>query len=325
LANLQPAVHRTILVVDVEGFGDRRRTNAHQVAVRDGLYRVLQLGFQRAGIQWSACDHEDRGDAVFVLAPADVPKAPFVESLPAKLIEAIREHNAAHAEAEQIRLRMALHAGEVYLDDHGATGASINLAFRLSDANQLKIALAKSPGVLAIGASAWFYDEVIRHSPASNPSQYHQVRIGVKETDTDCWICLPDAPYLVQESYSTTQTIVPSSMEIFFAVVEALESVPCMRTEDTRQLLIEQLRPAIASAVRYYPQRRAHVVSIVRTCLDYQGGLHELLAAISGLEQDGSMPVQRLVDVLRWSGHVTHPTPTTISPGPGKESADGGG
>jgi hypothetical protein len=46
------AVHRAIVVVDVEGFGDRRRTNAHQVAVRDGLYRVMRQAFGRAGISW---------------------------------------------------------------------------------------------------------------------------------------------------------------------------------------------------------------------------------------------------------------------------------
>jgi hypothetical protein len=37
-----PAVHRTIVVVDIEGFGDQRRTNPHQLAARDGLYRTLR-------------------------------------------------------------------------------------------------------------------------------------------------------------------------------------------------------------------------------------------------------------------------------------------
>ena len=44
------AVHRTIVVVDVEGFGDQRRTNRDQVAVRDGLYRAMREAFGRAGI-----------------------------------------------------------------------------------------------------------------------------------------------------------------------------------------------------------------------------------------------------------------------------------
>ena len=35
-AVLPPAAHRAIVCVDVEGFGDQRRTTADQVAVREG-------------------------------------------------------------------------------------------------------------------------------------------------------------------------------------------------------------------------------------------------------------------------------------------------
>ena len=90
------AVHRAIVVVDVEGFGDQRRTNPHQVAVRDGLYRAMQDAFGSAGIPWDNCDHEDRGDGVFVLVPAEVPKALLAESLPPALVTALRAHNDGH-------------------------------------------------------------------------------------------------------------------------------------------------------------------------------------------------------------------------------------
>ena len=158
------AVHRTIVVVDVEGFGDQRRTNRDQVAVRDGLYRAMRDAFGRAGIPWDDCGHEDRGDGVFVLVPAEVPKGLLAESLPSALVTALRAHNGAHPGPERIRLRMALHAGEVHYDEHGVTAAAVNLAFRLLDAGALKAALASSPGVLAVIASSWFFEEVVRHS-----------------------------------------------------------------------------------------------------------------------------------------------------------------
>jgi class 3 adenylate cyclase len=142
-------VHRTILVVDVQGFGDRRRTNPHQLAVRDGLYQALKQAFRAAAIPWEGCQPEDRGDGVLFLAPAEVPKSGFAEVLPEALAEGLRAHNDGHRAEEQIRLRMALHAGEVSYDDHGVTGAAINLAFRLVDAGPLKEALAGSPGLLA--------------------------------------------------------------------------------------------------------------------------------------------------------------------------------
>ena len=188
-------VHRSIVVVDVEGFGDERRTNWHQIAVRAGLYRSVQEAFDHAGIPWADCDHEDRGDGVFVLVPPDVPKELLVESLPPALVTALDRHNSTHQALEQIRLRMALHAGEINYDEHGTTAAAVNLAFRLSDADALKAALAASPGVLAVIASSWFFQEVVRHNPACNADAYRRIRVTVKETTTIGWIHLPDQSY----------------------------------------------------------------------------------------------------------------------------------
>src|SRR5580692_1230428 len=95
-------VHRTIVAVDVEGFGDRRRTNRNQVAVRDGLYRAMREAFRVAGIPWADRDHEDRGDGMFLLIGPDVPKSLFVESLPSALVAALRGHNDAHPDSERI-------------------------------------------------------------------------------------------------------------------------------------------------------------------------------------------------------------------------------
>ncbi len=196
------AVHRTIVVVDVEGFGDRRRTNRNQLAVRDGLYRAMREAFRHTGIPWVDCDHEDRGDGVFVLIPAEVPKSLFVESLPSALVGALRAHNSAHPGEERIRLRMALNAGEVNYDKHGATAASINLAFRLLNSAPLKDALAESSGVLAVITSSWFFEEVVRHSTAYADA-YRPVPVTAKETTTTGWIWLPDHTntpgYVMQE------------------------------------------------------------------------------------------------------------------------------
>lgn len=191
----RPAVHCTIMVVDVEGFGDRRRTNPHQVMVREALYAAVRRAFAEAGISWSACRHEDRGDGVLVLAPAEIPKSPLVDDVPRALAAALREHNETHPVEQRIRLRMALHAGEVHLDQHGVTGTSVNLAFRLVNAGSLKTALAESPGLLALITSAWFFEDVVRHSTTARPETFRPVRVTEKETSTVAWISLPDHPY----------------------------------------------------------------------------------------------------------------------------------
>ena len=43
------AVHRAIMVVDMERFGDPDQTNLNQLAVREGLYAALAEAFVEAG------------------------------------------------------------------------------------------------------------------------------------------------------------------------------------------------------------------------------------------------------------------------------------
>ncbi|GAA2586298.1 tetratricopeptide repeat protein [Actinomadura fulvescens] len=193
MSALPPAVHRTILCVDVERFTDRHRP--HQLAVRDGVYRSLRAAFTRSGVPWRDCYHEDRGDGVFVLVPSEVPKTLLVTKVLGELALALADHNEGCDRQARIRLRLALHAGEVCHDAHGVAGSAIDLAFRLLDAEPLRRALVGSAGTLAVIASQWFYDEVVRHDADARPATYRRVRISVKQTRTSAWICLPDDPY----------------------------------------------------------------------------------------------------------------------------------
>ena len=105
------AVHRTIIVFDVERFGDHRRTNPDQVAVREGLYRSVTEAFGQAGIPWTLDDVEDRGDGLFVRLPPEVHKSLLVELLPSKLVAELTAHNRTHRDEQRIRLRMSLTPG----------------------------------------------------------------------------------------------------------------------------------------------------------------------------------------------------------------------
>ncbi|MCE6996271.1 hypothetical protein LZG04_15915 [Saccharothrix sp. S26] len=162
---MKPAVHRTVPAVDVAGFGDQGRSNRDRVAVRDGLYSALLSAFRACGIPWEACHHEDRGDGVLVPAPPDVVKGLFTEVLPDALLAEVRGHDAGRGAAGRMRLRVAVHAGEVQFDDHGVVGVAVNHAFRLLDAPPVKAALGESTAPLVLVVSDWFHDEVVRHSP----------------------------------------------------------------------------------------------------------------------------------------------------------------
>ena len=97
-------------------------------------------------------------------------------------------HNAGCEVQERIRLRMALHAGEVHRDAYGWAGVSLNRAFRLIDASACRAALSDSSGMLALIVSDWFYDEVVRHHPAAQPACFHQAHVAVKETEMTAWV-----------------------------------------------------------------------------------------------------------------------------------------
>lgn len=187
------AEHKTILAVDAESFSER--SNFHQVAARDGIYDALRGAFGKSGLPWDDCYREDRGDGLFVLIPPEIPKNLLANPLPFELATALREYNASCPEESRIRLRVAVNAGEVHHDSHGVAGSAINHTFRLLDAEPLRKALAESPGNIALIASEWFYNEVIRHEPASAHRTYRRVRVAVKKTRAIGWICVPDHPY----------------------------------------------------------------------------------------------------------------------------------
>lgn len=195
--SMQPApMHRTIIFVDVEDFASRDRTNTDQAVVRAGLYRALVEAFAASGVPWAEVYHEDRGDGALILVSPEVPKNHLVTHLPSGLAAALTEHNRMiHRWQARIRLRMAIHAGEVISDNHGVAGAAINLTARLLEAKKLKRALRRSSDALALIASEWFFDDVIRHDPAGPPAAYQRVRVAVKKTKTTGWIRRTALPF----------------------------------------------------------------------------------------------------------------------------------
>jgi hypothetical protein len=115
----------------------------------------------------------DLGDGVLILAPAEIPKSLFVEELPAALLAEVVEHNRTHRRQENMRLRLAVHAGEVNIDDHGGTGASIIHTIRILDADSVKVEFsARRTAPLVIICSDWFFKEVVQHSEESSTRAY---------------------------------------------------------------------------------------------------------------------------------------------------------
>jgi hypothetical protein len=181
-----------MLVADIEGFNRLERDNPIRILLRRALYGILGDALEAAKVSPAQRELHDRGDAVLVLVAPQVSKTVLFDPLVVQLRAGLRRHNRISARAARMRLRVALHAGEVVHDEQGLVGEDLNALFRLLDADPLRDALAASGAELALLASEVMY-AVVRQWPdcAIDPAWFQKVRVLVKETDTTAWLYVP--------------------------------------------------------------------------------------------------------------------------------------
>lgn len=183
-----PAIHHAIVAVDIADFTNPARSQLHQAAMHNGLYEVLRTAFDNAGVEWTSCDHEDRGDGALILVPSRFSKTLLVDRLPSLLVAGLARYNAVHAAEANIQLRMAVHSGEVSADPDGKVSVAVNETFRILDAADAKADLRGSRGILAIIASETIYRDVIKFDPATEPGKFRQIPVAVKHTKVTAWL-----------------------------------------------------------------------------------------------------------------------------------------
>jgi hypothetical protein len=110
----------------------------------------------------------DRGDGILVLLrPADeLPKPLLLSRLIPILASLLFAHNSDISPADQprvLRLRAVIHAGEVHYDEKGPFGEDLDVAFRLLEAPRFKTHLKNATVPLALVASDYIYQTIIRH------------------------------------------------------------------------------------------------------------------------------------------------------------------
>jgi class 3 adenylate cyclase len=177
-------VHRSILAVDIEG--STKRTNPVKGELRDEVYRLMLAALTVAGIGVQHCEpFTDRGDGILVLLrPADeFPKPLLLSRLVPALASLLVARNSRISPAEHpriLRLRVVIHAGEVHCDENGFFGEDLDVAFRLLDAPRLKEHLRRAMAPLALVASEYIYQSIIRHRYDGIDDEEFQQLVTVK-------------------------------------------------------------------------------------------------------------------------------------------------
>jgi len=181
----------SLAVFDIESFG--RRTDAVQQRLRADLRAAVAAAFASVRLDVSAFASHDTGDGLILRIPASVSKHDITAALTGALHTELVRRTMSPRPVEEMRLRLALHAGEVGEDDYGIVGTDVNTVCRLVDAQVLRDVLAAAErSYLAVAVSQAWYDAVIRHGFDSiDPSGYRPARLDKKEVHQTVWISVP--------------------------------------------------------------------------------------------------------------------------------------
>jgi Caspase domain/Effector-associated domain 2 len=78
------------------------------------------------------------------------------------------------------------------------------------------------------------------------------------------------------------------SFDQVFSLVEKLLECPHIQDLESRNEIIDSLRPQIARSIKHHSDDKIHVTRMVRTCLNYTGGIQELIHILESYEGEDS-------------------------------------
>jgi class 3 adenylate cyclase len=136
--------HRAIVAIDIES--STTRTNPTKATLRSTMYDMFDDALRSAGITQHHRDPLiDRGDGILALIhPTDrVPKTKLLNTVMRRLATRL-VHQDGTPPRQRLRLRAVIHAGEVHYDQQGCFGESLDIAFRLLDAPEVKTNLQQT-------------------------------------------------------------------------------------------------------------------------------------------------------------------------------------
>jgi hypothetical protein len=187
-----PTMHTTLVAIDIVAFGDPRRSDTDRIYLHETMYEQATKAFTMTGLCWRDCYHEDRGDGALIIAPVHVHADLFLDPLAHHLNALLRRRNHEASDIRQLRIRMAVHHGEVHYDTHGVAGSQTLHLFRLLDAPAFKKAMHATDTALGLIVSDTLYTDANRRNGLIDATAYRKIRVNHKETRrARAWLWLP--------------------------------------------------------------------------------------------------------------------------------------
>src|SRR5437868_6491301 len=148
-----------MVAFDICGFS--HSGDPHVMAhMRQSMYQVVRNAAETAQMPWVDCEYEDRGDGLYLLAPPGYSVHSLVDPLAPLIRSGLSQVNRTLSADHHLRLRMAVHHGEIVHDEHGVVSPDLNMLFRLLNAPVLRARFEQ--GDLALIVSEDVYRRVVR-------------------------------------------------------------------------------------------------------------------------------------------------------------------
>ncbi|WP_322780632.1 hypothetical protein [Frankia sp. Cas4] len=189
-------VSRRIVVGDIEGWSSR--DSQTQKDLRRRLREVLNRAFTESQLPWRewadvAVSAADRGDGLLIMIPPDVSIVRLLDPFVDRLAVALRHDRLLHSDWARMRLRLAIHDGEVLPEGSGWAGHDVIEACRLVDAEPLRQALRDEPEAdLVVIVSERVHRAAVRDGYGNiRPETFTEVDVVVKTYQARAWVHVP--------------------------------------------------------------------------------------------------------------------------------------
>ncbi|MEU4585581.1 hypothetical protein AB0F92_26380 [Kitasatospora aureofaciens] len=188
--------YRALLACDIAGSAGRGQQRLQEI--RSALRSALSGALDLAELDRRDVSYVDTGDGCRLVAPAGLPKAGLLVPLLPELSARIREHNRQAGPDTRLRVRAAVHAGEVRFDPDGTVcGTPFEALARLLDSTPLRRAAVAGPDGAPLAAilSQHYYEETVGHGyEGLETGAFTAAEVVVKEYSARAWLWYPGSP-----------------------------------------------------------------------------------------------------------------------------------
>lgn len=182
----------SIFAADIQNYSARDALG--QVELRQQFRELMREAASAAHLDPVEWRRQDSGDGELALIPPSIPKVRLADDLVRELKIKLQRINHPRRAEERIRLRVALHHGDVCVDGTGFPGPAVVVASRLLDAEPLRQALDAVPDAfLAIILSDRMFEDVEGQRDILRPD-FRAVTVVRKRFEGRAWVKVPGFP-----------------------------------------------------------------------------------------------------------------------------------